>query len=91
MKNIIVLVIFFLLMLNITEAGVIKCYYQYGLESIEINTDQTKNIEIKFEKKGIKHKYFIKDANNFNELEDYLSQENDEGHKITYHMACFYK
>lgn len=71
------------------HAKEITCSYDFKTKYITINTKKTSNFHNIENLSGIKRKVFIKNFNNFSELEDYVSMENDLGHKITYPLKCF--
>ena len=66
----------------------VSCSYNFDTNFFEIETNKTKNIEYINKKNGIKYKIFIKNIDKFSEIEDYMTQENNLGHKVTYSLKC---
>jgi len=86
-----VVVIFMLILAYECVAADIICEYSYGNKQLEIDTYNDTIVHKKYTKNGLFYEYKIKDINNFNELDDYISISNSKGHRITYSLKCFNK
>jgi len=84
-----IILIFMVMMAYECIAAEIVCEYNFGNDKI-VETVQN-NVTIvhkKYAKNNLFYEYKIKDINNFNEIDDYISISNLKGHRITYSLKC---
>lgn len=69
--------------------SVVNCTYNFGNSGISMGfVPHQKKIHREFKKDGHKYVVHVEDINKFAEVEDYISIENNKGHKITYALEC---
>lgn len=87
------IIMFFMMFLALNcKASDIFCSYNFENDHIIVKTkEKVKTITKKYTKNNLFYEYRIKDINNFNELDDYISISNTKGHKITYYLKCYKK
>lgn len=67
----------------------INCEYNFGMASFATgNIQKLKQIHKEFETNGLKYEVHIENVKEFTEVEDYITIENEKGHKITYALEC---
>lgn len=69
------------------SAKTINCVYDDKEITMNVDSKDRKVDITTFEGKNKKNIY-INDINNFSQLEDFVTLENDLGHKITYFLSC---
>lgn len=85
--NFIFLGIFSLSMAQASEF--IACEYNFGLKEFAThNVNKAKTIHKEFDNEGIHYVVHIDNTKKFNEVDDYISMENDRGHRMTYALTC---
>lgn len=90
-KNFTLLLFLVMACTNISHAQstTYKCTYNFGNKTEYIGTTTLKTkIVAKKEVDGLKYTFVLSDTNNFSDLNDYVTIENDKGHKITYALSC---
>lgn len=81
--------IIFLLMLSFNifaSTKKIECLYDFDTKVIEL--DNLTKFPIEFNENNLKYKININNINKFDKLDDYMTIQNNKGHKITYSLDC---
>lgn len=80
-----------LLLLSTTAFGseLINCEYAHGMKSFTTsNVTKMETIKREFMMGDLKYQVHIENTESFAEVDDYITIENSEGHKITYALEC---
>ncbi|NJO50845.1 MAG: hypothetical protein HC840_16910 [Leptolyngbyaceae cyanobacterium RM2_2_4] len=86
MKTIIMSLLF---LIGSAQAGTVGCDYNFGNNSISLGfVPSTKTIKREFKSNGLRYVVNIKDIRQPNEVEDYITIEDQKRRKITYTLKC---
>jgi len=90
LKNLVLLLVLIVAATECAEAKTITCNFDFDLKSISFgNVLNKKSINKEFESNGIKFKYHVDNTSDFSDVNDYMTMENAQGHKMTYALSCY--